>query len=78
VQIVQALLLAGADHNIADNQRRTPLLTARLNERAECIAIIEVRRITDALVIQPTVYGFKNPLRKNAQYFYTVIVLYVR
>jgi hypothetical protein len=65
VEIVRALFLAGADHNIADNQGRTPLQVAEQSNRRECIAIMEVRRITDVLVIQPTVHGFGNPLKKR-------------
>jgi ankyrin repeat protein len=43
VEVVRALLLAGADHTIADDQGRTPLQIAELNRKRETFAIIEVR-----------------------------------
>jgi ankyrin repeat protein len=45
-EIVRALLLAGADRNIADNQGCTPLQVAEQKMEWECVAIIEVRTTT--------------------------------
>jgi hypothetical protein len=58
-EIVRALLLAGADHNIANHQGRTPLHVAKQKRNGECVAVIEVRTSTDVLVTQPTVHGFR-------------------
>jgi ankyrin repeat protein len=55
--IVRPLLLAGADHTIADNEGRTPLQIAEQRKTWRCVAIIEVTTITDVLVTQPTVHG---------------------
>jgi ankyrin repeat protein len=42
-EIVRALLLAGADHNIANHQGQTPLQIAELNRERECVAAVNVR-----------------------------------
>jgi hypothetical protein len=41
--IVQALLLAGVDHTIADNEGTTPQQVAQDNHHPECAALIKVR-----------------------------------
>jgi ankyrin repeat protein len=40
--VVRALLLAGADHTIADNDDRTPLQLAEEREHHDCVALIHV------------------------------------
>jgi ankyrin repeat protein len=40
--VVRALLLAGADHTIADNDDTTPLQTAEQGEHNECVGVIQV------------------------------------
>jgi ankyrin repeat protein len=40
--VVRALLLAGADHTIADHDARTPLQVAQGREHHECVGVIQV------------------------------------
>jgi ankyrin repeat protein len=46
--VVRALLLAGADHTIADNTNRTPLQAAEQWENHECVGVIQVSTSLDA------------------------------
>jgi ankyrin repeat protein len=40
--VLRALLLAGADHNIAHSDARTPLQVAEEEEHHECVALVQV------------------------------------
>lgn len=40
--VVRRLLLAGADHTIAENHGHTPLQMAQEHQRVECVDLIQV------------------------------------
>jgi ankyrin repeat protein len=48
--VLRALLLAGADHTVADNNDTTPLQIAEQRERHECVGVIQV---STSLVSRP-------------------------
>jgi ankyrin repeat protein len=53
VDILQALLLAGADHTIADNAGHPPQQLAGLNGHPQCVALIEVSTVSSSVITHP-------------------------